>query len=103
MSWTSHPSGRKARLPRDWSPRRLAVLRRDGYRCRALDSEGRRCKDRANQVDHITRGDDHSLGNLQALCSWHHGRKSSEEGRAAQRARPTQARESERHPGSITA
>lgn len=99
MAWEG--SDRKSRLPSDWQLRRIRVLRRDNYRCRAVDSTGKRCDAKANQVDHIIAGDDHSLENLQALCEWHHGRKSSAEGNAARRPRATQRRPPEAHPGML--
>jgi 5-methylcytosine-specific restriction protein A len=94
-------SDRRERLPADWTARRVRVLRRDGYRCQARDSLGHRCGMPANQVDHIDPGDDHSLENLQALCRWHHARKSSAEGNAAHRRRPSTRRPPEPHPGSL--
>lgn len=97
MPWDS--SDRRSRLPADWAIQRLRVLRRDGYRCQARDSTGRLCAAPANQADHIERGDDHSLDNLQALCQWHHARKSSHEGNAARRPRARQRRDPEPHPG----
>ncbi|GEB46926.1 hypothetical protein MTE01_28710 [Microbacterium testaceum] len=97
MPWDT--SDRKAELPADWAARRMRVLRRDHYRCRARYSDGRRCEAPANQVDHITPGSDHDEDNLEALCRWHHARKSSAEGHAARRPRPRQARDSEPHPG----
>lgn len=97
MAWDT--SDRKARLPSDWSARRMRVLRRDGYRCQARDSTGALCSAPANQVDHVQHGDDHELANLQALCRWHHARKSSAEGAAARRPRLTRATDRERHPG----
>jgi len=99
MAWES--SDRKARLPSDWSTRRVRVLRRDGYKCQARDSLGVLCGAPANQADHIEPGDDHSLENLRALCRWHHARKSSAEGAAARRPRPKQARDPEPHPGML--
>jgi 5-methylcytosine-specific restriction protein A len=91
-------STRSTRYPDDWALRRLRVLRRDGYRCQARDSTGAQCGDPANQCDHIVAGDDHSEDNLQALCRWHHARKSSAEGAAARKPRAKQAREPEPHP-----
>lgn len=86
-------STRRSRLPTDWQRRRRYVLERDGHRCR-------RCGNHANQVDHIEHGDDHSLGNLQALCDPCHRTKSASEGsRAAHARRGTLARPPERHPG----
>ena len=97
MGWET--SNRRERLPEDWTLRRVRVLRRDGYRCQARDSMGGSCGAKANQVDHIQPGDDHSLDNLQALCAWHHARKSSAEGAAARRPPATRNREPEPHPG----
>lgn len=99
MAWDT--SNRKAGLPSDWTTRRVRVLRRDSYKCQARDSLGVMCGAPANQVDHIERGNDHSLDNLQSLCRWHHARKSSAEGAAARRPRPKQRRDPEPHPGLI--
>jgi 5-methylcytosine-specific restriction protein A len=99
MAWDT--SDRKSRLPSDWSTRRVRVLRRDSYRCQARDSLGHLCGEPANQVDHKNPGDDHDLDNLQALCRWHHARKSSAEGAAARRPRPTMRRDPEPHPGML--
>lgn len=99
MPWeTSH---RRAELPANWQLLRIRVLRRDGYRCQARDSRGLPCGRPANQVDHIIAGRNDSLDNLQALCRWHHARKSSAEGNAARRRARTTANVSERHPGLI--
>ena len=100
MAWEG--SDRRDRLPADWSTRRVRVLRRDGYRCQAKDSIGVKCEAPANQCDHIVAGDNHDEDNLQALCRWHHDRKSSAEGAAARRPRPTQRRAPEAHPGMVT-
>lgn len=102
MAWTSDSvSARAARLPSDWSTRRVRVLRRDGYRCQARDSTGVLCGSPANQVDHVEHGDDHDYANLQSLCRWHHARKSSSEGAAARRPKATQRRPPEAHPGLL--
>lgn len=102
MAWDSTPtSARAERLPSDWTTRRVRVLRRDSYKCQARDATGSKCGAPANQVDHIKHGDDHSYENLQALCRWHHARKSSAEGVAARRPRPTQRRDPEGHPGLL--
>lgn len=77
-------SDRRSRLPDDWPKRRLRILRRDSYRCQHRDSPSSPpCDAPANQVDHIERGDDHRLDNLQALCRRHHALKSSREGNDA--------------------
>ncbi|GAA2230156.1 HNH endonuclease signature motif containing protein [Herbiconiux moechotypicola] len=99
--WSEDRSARAERLPGDWAKRRMRVLRRDAYRCQARDSAGIQCGAPANQVDHIVHGDDHELDNLQALCRWHHARKSSAEGVSSRRPRARQSREPERHPGSL--
>ena len=100
MGWET--SNRKERLPADWQTRRVRVLRRDSYRCQARDSIGVLCGAPANQVDHIVPGDDHSYENLQSLCRWHHDRKSSAEGHAAQRRpRARRSRDPEPHPGDL--
>jgi 5-methylcytosine-specific restriction endonuclease McrA len=101
MAWET--SNRKARLPANWSLIRLRILRRDGYRCQAANRDGRagKCLAPANQVDHIIAGDDHDSINLQALCAWHHARKSSNEGIEARKANggyPSQWRAPEAHP-----
>ncbi|GAA2843797.1 hypothetical protein Acy02nite_68310 [Actinoplanes cyaneus] len=98
MAWEG-TSDRRSRLPHDWPLRRLRVLRAAGYRCQVRGLDGRPCGAPANEVDHIEHGDDHDLRNLQAICRWHHGQKTSAEGAAARQPRPTQRREPERHPG----
>ncbi|WP_373321630.1 HNH endonuclease [Micromonospora okii] len=99
MTWEG--SDRRARLPHDWALRRVRVLRRDGYRCRAVFSTGARCGAPAGEVDHVKRGDDHDLANLQALCTYCHARKTAGEAAQARRPRPARARPSERHPGAL--
>lgn len=102
-------SDRRQELPDDWERRRKRVLARDGYRCteRLTHPTGdtERCPSPATDVDHIRPGGDHSYGNLRALCSWHHQKKSSAEGgiaRAVQRRRTRQRfRRVETHPGLL--
>lgn len=90
MSWESD---RGRRLPRDWHRIRRLVLQNDGYRCRV-------CGGRASEVDHIRRGDDHSLSNLRSLCKTCHGKKSSSEGNSRQKElKALRKRPVERHPG----
>ena len=86
MSHSWHTSDRKQRLPPDWESRRQKVLKRDGYRCCAQTSTGR-CLNAGTDVDHIKRGDDHRLENLQALCMGHHRQKTSREGYLAYMAK----------------
>lgn len=97
--WSRWPSNRKAELPADWQVRRLRVLRRDSYRCQALVGAGVLCGSPANQVDHIERGTDHELSNLQALCRSCHARKTTAEAHAEQRRR--RHVEPEPHPGVV--
>jgi 5-methylcytosine-specific restriction protein A len=73
---------RKQRLPKDWTTRRLVVLKRDKGVCYLCGQPG------ADRVDHIVPGDNHSLTNLAAVhdavephC---HRYKSSQEGHEAQ-------------------
>lgn len=87
-------STRRDRLPKNWvSVIRPAVLRRDHHQCRLRYEDI--CIGVATEVDHIERGDDHSMGNLQAACQPCHGRKSSQEG---DQARPRLNRPPETHP-----
>ncbi len=97
MAW--HGSTRRARLPKDWPRIRRRILRRDGHVCQTRFSDGRLCGREATDVDHIVAGDDHSDGNLRALCSWCHARKSaSEGGRAAALTRVRTERPKQTHP-----
>lgn len=80
-------SNRSDRLPPNWRALRRFVLKRDEWRCTAID-DGVRCKQGATDVDHVDPGDDHSLGNLTSLCLFHHRAKTAAEGNAARR-RPT--------------
>ncbi len=61
------------------------MLRRDGHRCTWIEEDGQRCPSPGIEVDHEIPGDDHSMANLRALCSYHHKLKSSAEGHAARR------------------
>lgn len=99
MPWTT--STRRSRLPSSWPRLRLIVLARDNYACQAKDSRGIKCLLPAREVDHKVPGDNHDLSNLQALCPWHHGRKSASEGVAARPPRPTRARPSSTNPAFL--
>lgn len=92
-------STRADRLPDNWGQLRQIVLKRCKNRCEETMRSGKRCHDKATEVDHITPGDDHSLSNLQGLCTWHHARKTAIEGNDA-RTRLTQTRAPETHPGA---
>lgn len=74
-------STRRKRLPKGWKKLRESVLNRDGHICYL-------CGDTASEVDHIARGDNHSMENLAAICTPCHRRKSSREGSAARNPNP---------------
>jgi hypothetical protein len=80
-------------------------MKRDDHSCQAKLRVGGRCGEPATDVDHIDPGDDHRDENLQALCDWHHKRKSGLEGAAAlarKRAKiKKKYRRSEGHPGLL--
>jgi 5-methylcytosine-specific restriction endonuclease McrA len=46
-------------------------------------SDATRCGATGTDVDHIIPGDDHRDSNLQLLCTWHHRKKSAQEGGTA--------------------
>lgn len=96
-------STRRQRLPSNWPQIRKRVLARDGKMCQVQMDDGTICLDDANEVDHIKAGDNHSDANLQAICRWHHKRKSSHEGGVAAQAKARRIRSSfkrvEDHPG----
>ena len=89
MAWST--SDRRSRLPANWRIVREQALERDGYRCVALVREEgrrpRRCTERATDVDHRERGDDHRLENLQSLCEEHHDAKTQAEAGEARSAK----------------
>lgn len=88
-------STRSSRLPEDWPERRFRVRLRAGGRCEAVTA-GVRCPELGAECDHVIRGDDHSLSNLQWLCHEHHLAKSSAEGNAVPRV--SRFRPAEKHP-----
>jgi 5-methylcytosine-specific restriction endonuclease McrA len=100
-------SNRRQTLPRDWPARVAHVLNRDRRRCRHIrEDTNRPCGLPANQVDHVIPHDEggtDAYSNLQALCEWHHNRKSGAEGgRASGRARAAKkAAEKSVHPGLL--
>ena len=93
MNWSS--SDRRSRLPDNW-PALAAIVKRNARgRCQATHhADG--CDGHGTEVDHITQGDDHSLGNLQALSTACHARKT----RLDNGYRGAVAAPSERHPGA---
>jgi hypothetical protein len=113
--WTG--SNRNAELPANWRPVvRPAVLRRDGHACTWLEgyedggfaaylagdySQADRCGERGADVDHVGDPHDHRPDNARTLCKWHHNRRSSKQGNAAQ-VRISTKRPREPHPGLIS-
>lgn len=85
-------SNRRSRLPSNWAALRTKVFRLKGSQCHAERMDGTRCKDPATDIDHIVAGDDHSINNLQPLCSYHHASKSGREGWDALRKKRAKVR-----------
>lgn len=100
MSGGWEGSDRKSRLPDNWDELRAIVKARAGGRCELLMASGKRCHDKGTDCDHKVRGDDHSLGNLQWICAWHHRRKTAMEGNEA-RGRGTSKHPGEKHPSGL--
>ncbi|WP_068922186.1 HNH endonuclease [Planobispora rosea] len=93
-------SNRRAELPANWyTELRPAVLKRDGYRCTETLRDETRCAETGTDVDHIGDPHDHRLENLRLLCSWHHNKRSAQQGNAARPKPPSLRRPTERHPG----
>ncbi|WP_430517304.1 HNH endonuclease [Glutamicibacter creatinolyticus] len=109
MAWST--SSRREELPDNWPELRSIVIHRASGRCEARHKSGRRCWDKGTDVDHIrphAEGGSDELSNLQLLCQWHHGRKSSAEGgrgfqRNYQKLKALTVREAEKHPGVVDA
>ncbi|ORB67998.1 hypothetical protein BST47_04215 [Mycolicibacterium tusciae] len=94
-------SDRRTGLPADWDSRRRKALSRDGYRCQL---RWRGCTEKATDVDHRRRGNDHALSNLQSVCSTCHKQKTAKESAARKAALKARARRpAERHPGELHA
>lgn len=96
-------SDRRDHLPPNWASLRKACFRRDGNRCTAKNAYGERCPEVAEECDHLGERDDHRLHMLTSLCSWHHGKKSGQQGAAARakiiRRNKQKFRRTEAHPG----
>lgn len=99
-------SRRRKTLPKDWTETRKRILTRDRFACQhvRVDTD-RKCMKAARDVDHIvphSQGGSEADTNLQALCPWHHTRKSgSEGGRASAAARAAREPAAPRHPGLL--
>ncbi len=74
-------STRRARLPRDWATRRAKVKRRAKGKCEA-EAHVPECDGYGSECDHIDRGDDHRLSNLQWLSGPCHQAKTLRENQA---------------------
>ena len=96
MAWST--SNRRKELPKNWEAIRRRVFRRDRGLCQIGDPG---CRGIASEVDHIDRGTDHSLPNLQAVCTPCHARKTRAEAAAARAAKPNEKRTAEDHPGLV--
>lgn len=94
MAWEG--STRSERLPPNWRTEiRPAVFKTYGTICHVCGKDG------ANEADHVTPGDDHSLENLRPIHKWPcHARKSAREGGQAHAARQRlRYRPKPKHPG----
>ena len=96
-------SNRRSELPSDWDKIRKRVLRRDSSLCQWIQIDDNYCLKEATEVDHIQDPYDHSLENLQSLCSWHHSQKTakeSSEARSRNRAKNhNKFKRQDKHPG----
>lgn len=88
---------------------RKRIGRRDNWLCqwqwRDELGKPRICLAPAREVDHIRPGNDHRDENLRCLCTYHHAKKSSNEGNAAQAVKRRQINKRfvrvEDHPGLL--
>jgi 5-methylcytosine-specific restriction protein A len=80
------------------------VLARARHRCRCRGPCcPKPCGARAVEVDHVVPGDDHSVGNLMALCSDCHAAKTAREtGERNARYAAMRRRPQEKHPGELS-
>lgn len=93
MAWAPGHK-RMSELPPNWKQIRRRVLARDHHTCVM-------CGAPANQVDHIVRGQDHSLGNLRSLCEHCHMVRTGRDGGSTPRRTRTRARPEPKHPGML--
>lgn len=101
MAWDG--SNRREELPANWASLRRKSLGRDAYLCQFEKSNGKLCYDRATDIDHIipgSLGGTDDLDNLQSLCGFHHGKKTSKEGQAAKIAL-FEKRKKDKHYGPV--
>jgi len=98
MVW---PSGPRRPHSTVWPQTVRLVRRRSGGQCEIVD-DGVRCTEAMVEVDHITPwyiSHDDRVENAQAICAWHHTRKTQSEAiEAAQAKRSRGKRVTEIHP-----
>ena len=95
-------STRRVTLPPNWAVLCQQVMDRDHWQCQHVRADtGITCGLHATDTDHIGDRDDHSLGNLRALCPWHHLRRSGRQGGVAsgKARRDKAAAQKPLHPG----
>lgn len=83
-------TNRKAELPANWPRLRDDQLQADGFRCRWILPSGKRCTNKASDVDHAGSKWDHSK--LRSLCEVHHSKRTAKQGNAAQSVGPFRPR-----------
>ena len=93
-------SDRKERLPANWDTIRARVKRRARGRCEAVRHDPR-CQGAGSHCDHVDRGDDHSLANLQWLSKPCHDAKTRVEAAEAHGITRPGRLPSESHPGRV--
>lgn len=103
MSGAWRGSRRHGQLPKNWADIRKVVKARAGGRCEKLLPSGARCPRRGTDADHVTDPDNHDPSALEWTCSYHHGKKSSQEGAAAKaKTAALWKRQPEGHPGTTS-
>lgn len=97
-------SSRTYPLPDDWAIIKRAVKRRDKGVCQHIllsgRNAGKKCGAKGTDVNHIKEPWNHSLENLELLCSWHHNEITGGQG-GNESARRKRVRNDKRknHPG----
>lgn len=104
MGWET--SNRRKDLPPNWNKVRQERFKVDGYRCTARDEYGQRCTFAAEECDHIGKRTDHRIEMLRSLCTWHHSKKTAEQGQEAMRKKMNKINQrfriTEKHPGDLS-
>lgn len=96
------PTGQRRPYNPVWPATVRHVRQRSGGQCEVYDEDGVRCTERMAEVDHIVPwyvSHDDRVENAQAICAWHHTRKTQREAiNAAQAKRSRGKRSAETHP-----